>query len=446
MALPTPSKTWEYKTNWFVYGGDSSDALAVAIMADVKDLLCDFIPRVGAYAEGSFTFSTPTVTYTAPDNRFDSTLIGNVVGKEVNVKGATTPGNDGTFTITAQTDNTLQWSNASGAAEALAGHLRIFNGDFTVPWQIDCTGQSTSHGSAGDGIDRIANDRTRMGEGGTSNCGFWTIKNPSTETYWSYSTNSNTSTASDKAARGVLRSTQVPFTMEAPPDLNSAPQGPLLTNGWRAHYEHNSNGSWLLYDWATGAPKWFITVMISSDGQQTRVIFSSGGYAIGFWMDGRVLNPVAGWTVGGMPTNPTFTAMNTSSSGTANGCEFGQFNDGEIVSSSKLPWNLPGLSYHGDTFVRWTKFYCTCEGEGSNASPQNLATINDITGEYDLYPIGLWSNEGGSVGRMGEIPDLWWHPTGLTVGNTFPENTTRTFMCLDNFVVPWNGDIIELAG
>jgi len=47
------------------------------------------------------------------------------VGKSVTISGATTPANNGTFTITAVTATTMTWVNASGVTEAFTGAWRV---------------------------------------------------------------------------------------------------------------------------------------------------------------------------------------------------------------------------------------------------------------------------------------------------------------------------------
>jgi hypothetical protein len=70
----------------------------------------------------SFALSGSTITLTDAAAAFTSSMI----GKEITITGATTGGNDGTFTVTGvPTSSTLTYENASGATEA-------FTGDWTV--------------------------------------------------------------------------------------------------------------------------------------------------------------------------------------------------------------------------------------------------------------------------------------------------------------------------
>lgn len=443
MALPSLVKTWEHKTNWFVYGDLTSDTLGQNAACDIKDLLCDFVPRCGAWNEGTFTFSSPTVTYTAPSSRFDSVFFGNLVGKTVRIRGATTPGNDGDFTITVQTATTLQWSNASGAAEALTGSLNVFAGGFTVPWELSHTGTSTVHGVADDEIDRLAGDPTRLG-GGTGNIGYWVIKNPLTASWWSYSSDSNTTGAGYKANQGVLRATLAPDVLEVPSGLDQPPQGSVLEDGTtRSHVEYNSFSQYWLYNFASGGPHFKVHVAMSNDGEQTRLVVCSQGYAMLAWIDGIVRNPHPLWDVGGGVSTPAVTCMRAQGS-LDNEWTYGDFNDNARIQASEIPLPAGSFSKEGGVVQHKADFYLTSEGAGSQANGQNLASVNQLAGEYGLFPCGLQTLSSLVAGRLGELPDIWWCPTDLILGDTLPDDTSRQFLCLTDLVIPWNGDIPEV--
>lgn len=67
----------------------------------------------------SFAFASPTVTLTDAAGLFTADM----VGRQITIVGATTSGNDGTFTIASYIGPTqITWSNLSGAAEAFTGN------------------------------------------------------------------------------------------------------------------------------------------------------------------------------------------------------------------------------------------------------------------------------------------------------------------------------------
>lgn len=450
MALPSLDYTWEHRTNWFVYGGYSDDTWAQYAMCDIKDMLCDFVPRAGAYNEGAFTFATPTVTYTAPDSRYATTKVGNLVGKSVRVKGATTAGNDGTFTITAQTSSTLQWSNASGAAEALAGSINVFAGEFTTPWTLSHTGNTSGHGTKDDGIDRIAGDPTLLGGGSTGIVGYWVLKNTATGTWWSYSSDSNTTAVGDRAGRGVIRSVCAPNELLVPATTGDPPQGTLLEDGTtRAHTEWSADNQWWFFDVGAATPIAKLHVMMSSDGLQTRLGLACNG-SIGLaWMDGRVRNPSSDWNVGGGIAVPAFTTMLCSNSlnntTPTHMWSYGDFNDTANLRGSEIPWNHSGVSESGGSERHRTSFYASGEGYLAAQIGEYVVGVNTLTGAYDLFPWGMVTTIYGVEGRHGEVPDVWWVGTDAAVADTFPDSTARTFVSWGDIVLPWDGSVMESA-
>lgn len=74
----------------------------------------------GAAAAGgdAIAGTAPTMTLTVP---LGTPFTSDMVGRTLTIASATTPGNDGTFPITAATGNVLTYTNAAGVAEALAG-------------------------------------------------------------------------------------------------------------------------------------------------------------------------------------------------------------------------------------------------------------------------------------------------------------------------------------
>lgn len=445
MALPTLIYTWQFKTNRFVHGSFSQDALQRKHAVDIMNLLCDFVQNdVGAWNEGSFTFSTPTVTYTAPDNRFVTGIVGNLIGKSVRVKGATSAGNDGTFTITAQTDSTLQWSNASGVAESLTGSIDVIEGVFSNPWVVDHTGTTTVHGTPGDGINRLAGDHTRIGIGGTGNVGYWVIRNTVTGSYWAYSTDSDSNTSGFRAGRGALLATTAPNTILAPTALTGRPTGSLLTNGVSSEIIYNTNApGWFNENY--GSPDIFVHAMMSSDGSQTRLISAAQATTPHAFIDATVYNPHPDWSgAAGVPT-PSVTCMRRNG---AYGDEwsYGDFNDNARVNCSDLPWVFSNSkSPDGNLWYNGVACYLSCEGAGAAMNGQNFTGANELSGEWELNPVGIVSLTAGVRGRLGQLADVWFAPTSMTLGQTMPANTSRQFCCMGQMVLPWDGSIAEMG-
>ena len=92
-----------------------------------------------------------------------------------------------------------------------------------------------------------------------------------------------------------------------------------------------------------------------------------------------------------------------------------------------------------------THCFLSAEGYGSAALGQNLVQPNELTGEWPFAPVGVAAGQVQFRGRMGIIPDMWWTSTALVGGQTFPNSTARNFLCIEDFIIVWNGDIPEMV-
>ena len=87
-------------------------------------------------------------------------------------------------------------------------------------------------------------------------------------------------------------------------------------------------------------------------------------------------------------------------------------------------------------------FYLTSEGVNAGGG-QNNTLANDLSGEYAIYPMGLWSPTLNAVGRHGEVFDMWWIPTSLLTHSTMPltPSATREFMVQDDMLMVHDGSV-----
>jgi hypothetical protein len=76
-----------------------------------------------------------------------------------------------------------------------------------------------------------------------------------------------------------------------------------------------------------------------------------------------------------------------------------------------------------------------------------LTGQNDLTGDYEFYPMGLRSNTVGARGRHGERFDIWWVPTSMLNGMTVPLTPapTREFCVFEDLLFPWDGTLPVLV-
>lgn len=89
------------------------------------------------------------------------------------------------------------------------------------------------------------------------------------------------------------------------------------------------------------------------------------------------------------------------------------------------------------------KCYLTLEGATSQMSNQHYTGANEITGEWDIYPMGVFCNIAPYRGRLGERFDIWYVPTALPNGATMPLTPapTREFACFGDTLCVWDGTL-----
>ncbi len=163
----------------------------------------------------------------------------------------------------------------------------------------------------------------------------------------------------------------------------------------------------------------------SSDGACTRIMVWRGGTNCElFWLFDKAQNPVAGWS------NP-FMVVASSSAGIAN-----SFANIAAAGAVKMYGNGGTPAFSG--CFTW---------EGYNAAtPLVTATgigtsVNTFDGQWPVMPMGVAANGVGNSGRLGNVFDLWWAPSAISDGDTFPNDpAARSYAKLGGMVLPWLGN------
>lgn len=184
-----------------------------------------------------------------------------------------------------------------------------------------------------------------------------------------------------------------------------------------------SNGNFIAGNVATPLQ---IHAMMSSDGQCFRLQqWRGGNNQTAYWQIDKVQNPVTGWT------QTIVAAAFGATSGYANSYA-----------------NLQGTNYHALGGGATPQFACgptyeTFGGQGGGlCQATGIGTApNTFDGSWPVFPMGIAANGASNAGRLGNIFDLWWSPSGLNDGDTFPVSATaRSFVRLGNLIFPWTGD------
>lgn len=168
-------------------------------------------------------------------------------------------------------------------------------------------------------------------------------------------------------------------------------------------------------------------VLQSSDGKSIRMFCCTSSTVLNSFMAIDVPdNPSTGWT------NPLVATWRGGNSGFA-------------ITLTTHNTATAAVAKHSGTLM---SVYFTAEAFGGTVLPAaaNLGNnANEISSEWELYPIGLGSSTVTRRGRIGSLPDIYWKPEGVGHGDTFPNDATRTFVSFGGVVVPWNGSVPALV-
>jgi hypothetical protein len=138
----------------------------------------------------------------------------------------------------------------------------------------------------------------------------------------------------------------------------------------------------------TGGYRWH--VMMSSDGECTRVVTFANTVNLGVWIFDVPDRPATGWT---------------------------------------------------DPYVADTTMFLSSEGI-VNAGIGTFITRNQLDNTFALSEMGIASQTATFVGRMGQMFDLWWGLAETTSGRLFPQSGTKLYVNVANMIFPWDGSSI----
>lgn len=173
-------------------------------------------------------------------------------------------------------------------------------------------------------------------------------------------------------------------------------------------------------NWTTAnvATNMVVDFMQSTDGQCTRVLVFVDARIVSLICVEKAKNPLGTWTT------PSFVLWSTDVD--ADAVTYALFHD----ASTKV---FSGVS------AATTNLYCATIGAGANACGELMTGFNNLSEEYDLYPIWFFSNTAGRRGVLGLMYDCWFGSViGPHTGDTFP-GTGRTHIQLGELVMPWDG-------
>lgn len=159
-------------------------------------------------------------------------------------------------------------------------------------------------------------------------------------------------------------------------------------------------------------------VMMSNDGQCTRIVMHDTNVSKGYWMFDKVQSSVTGWNypaIGYAKGNSTTTSIITSTN---------------IYASTSL--------FKGYGTVAMDIYLCA-EGR-NNAALCNVQTIGSSLGDgYPMFALGVGSDTPGNRGRHGRIVDLYFGLANNVEADTYPGDGSNQFVQFGILIFPWNG-------
>jgi hypothetical protein len=289
------------------------------------------------------------------------------------------------------------------------------------PWTVRYSCNTTTAGTAGDGVDRWATDADLAWATTTSGARSWIVlRQTGIATNFEVcldlvgagtdSTNGLGGQLFVSASAGFTGGTTTARPTATDESAQALSGSGVAVLRW----------SQLTADLAT---RW--SVMQSSDGACTRFWFYAAGVLRGFYMFDKPTNIVTGWT------NPSYAlaAAGTSTAATAG-----------LANVAAYVGRFRALGINGAMAMG-------CETAGTVIFPSDAnagAVPNDIDGSWPMLPIGLSSSSVGVKGRHGTLADIWLGSNTIPDGDTYPLATTD-FVQVGSLILPWNGGPVNLA-
>ncbi len=288
---------------------------------------------------------------------------------------------------------------------------------FTMsPWVVRYSCDSVAAGAAGDGVDRWDSDTDLV----------WAV--PGVAHSWivlrqagfGHNVELLISCEQTSAFGSIL-------TLYVSPNNNFTGGSTVLRPTATDEIDVVSNNHWIGN--SGSALQFVIHMMMSVDGQCTRVFIYQNNIVVAFWLIDKPQNPVTGW-------NNSVVGHGRGSSSIT---EWPTYANLSKIAAASAPTSGRGVST--------MRLNLTSEGYGSAYDVVGIkqTVVNDLSAEAPMMPIGLASDTASNRGRHGSLFDLWWGLQGFASGDTYPNDATRQFAQHGDLISPWNGSAIVTA-
>lgn len=470
MALPVLEKTWVHNVNNFFLNDHSSGNQEIGgrnlflifhyLFTDMVfgDLGGDFADQGGNVSRYTLGVPGPSSSPQSegPWTEFRRRLfLAADVGRTIFFAGATSPGNNGYFTVTSVDPSGLwcQFTNAGVVTESLptTSSMVLHKGSFPTlpngrtPWRVNyCCASAASGrgcGTEGDLINRFISEGDY--DSNTSGNRSWVVyENEITGSQVLIYMETNSSA-----------NQWVHFEFYVHPQGGTDPYTGGDLTGTRP-VPSPINNDWFLISDATNLwgdtsvvnREWFLHLQITDDGLDTNFWAGRDGTVFFNFMMRQPADVTD--DTDGIPFDGDRSFMtwhNALFPATAPLFSVSHFNDISWFFAVLDPQgNYAGPQGPGPHLMRC---YWASEFFISATSHQGALHKDDVVGSYMFWPIGLVGNNvsgGFDRGRVGRLPDIFVMNNNtdmpLVLGATFPGDGSRQFVKINDVVLPWNGE------
>lgn len=305
----------------------------------------------------------------------------------------------------------------SALGSALADNRRLLRsiknamvGFGTNPWQVRYSCDSSTAGTAGDGVDRWAADANLVWATAGTAHSWIVLRQTGIATNFEILISCESSAPNGQIAT-IAVSFSAGFTGGSTTARPTATDEQVMLSA--ANWSGNNTDQ---------ATRW--SVMQSTDGQCTRVIICVAGSVTAYWLFEKPANPTTGWS------NPSVSfvvqATPTTIALCASGATLGKMRNGSTTGNVVL----------------------LCEGNRSFVIPDDTVygnIANEIDSSWPMVPIAFESYTVGVRGRHGTLQDMWFGSTSISTGDTYPNDSSNQFVQFGNLILPWNGGGVNLT-
>ncbi len=189
-------------------------------------------------------------------------------------------------------------------------------------------------------------------------------------------------------------------------------------------------------DWGTGSA--FVgarhNVVMSSDGEVTRVFFVGEGNIEGFFSFELPKNIATGWTT-------PHVCINALKNGASSVLKYSDILEASTDYGAYSTFNneFTGNSNTLNCFLTSETSKTFAVGDSSN---QDMA-FNQVSSKWEMYPVGFYCDLAPHRGRHGTLYDMWFVASSLGNGRTIPKEA-KDYVVLDDICIPWNDTVLKI--